>query len=98
MLDQLKLTQNLMNELDKKTESSIHRAERVFRAIDPNDITNYDLICFCIEFLALEAQNNFRYLLIPVKHLAELHFHAHYLRAQNGTSEDSKMDRTFSGP
>lgn len=80
-MNSFRLSTELVNELDKYEDSPNKIAERILPKLSSKQISNYELLCFCVEFIALEAQNNLRYLLIVSKALSKVFYFSHYMRA-----------------
>jgi hypothetical protein len=75
------LTPELAQELDKYSPSVSERAGKVWGVLSPemkDKVIIYDLSCFCVEFLSLQAQNEMPFMLDSVKKVASMFYYAHY--------------------
>lgn len=95
-MKEFNLTPALTEKLNKLSPSPSDRAQNVLAQLPKDSITNYDLTCFCIEYLALEAQNNMPYLLAPVKEVIREFYFYHYLRIFEGALAMHEGEREVS--
>lgn len=74
------LTSQLMEDVNKNTPAPDERAQFVMNVIkEHNDnITNWDLLCFCVEYMGAQALV-YPWLLEPAKQASRLVYMAHYL-------------------
>jgi hypothetical protein len=71
--------QRRIEELDKQIPSPQQRAERVWRVISINDpeLTTWDVLCFCAEFVALTCER-YQWMMPLAKKFISLVYSAHY--------------------
>lgn len=73
-----------MREIDAKYKSPKDRAEHVFRILQKHKITNWDSLCFAVEFMAYQATDPYMsWLEQPARHAAQLLYTMHYEMAEN---------------
>lgn len=74
-----KLSPDLVQRLNEFEKSPSQIAQEILRKL-PDDITDYELMCFCIEYIGLQAQSNHAYMLDQVKTVVRMFNYGHYLR------------------
>lgn len=75
--------QQLIDAVDKVKESPDSRALRVYNLIKDNPkVTNWDVICFCSQFLASQI-HSLPWLNAPVKVLSRLIYTQHYVMIED---------------
>ena len=82
-MKEFNLNPEIAAHLDTFSPSISNRAAEVWDKIPKeakDTITIYDLSCFCLEFLSLQAQNEMQYLLPTTKEVAKVFYYSHYLR------------------
>lgn len=80
----LRLTPELIEELDKHYPSPGLLAARVYNELQTKDLTNEDLQAFCVEYLASQAQTGeLAYMMNEIKSVNKLFYIAHYDRICN---------------
>jgi hypothetical protein len=102
----LKLTPELIEHLDKLAPSPKELAAKVFNILKAqhSELTDYEISCFCVEFLGMMVLQEYEFLLAPVKTLSKDFYYSHYLRtyehiwAQIGEQALTKEDTIKSGP
>lgn len=86
--------QRRIEETDAITPSPSARAERVWRLLqvhDP-DLTTWDVLCFCAEFIALTAQR-YQWILPIARRFVGLVYSAHYYDEHRTDSEADRITR-----
>jgi|SRR5215203_720207 len=80
--------------IDAQTLSPAARAQVVWAALKEKlpDATNWDLICFCTEYLGY-CVSEFEWLEPPAKRLSTLVYTAHYLNAHAITESETRIKR-----
>lgn len=83
--------QKRIEELDATIASPQQRAERVWRVISVNDpdLTTWDVLCFCAEFVALTCER-YQWMMPLAKKFISLVYSAHYYDEHR---TDDKFDR-----
>lgn len=83
--------QRRITELDAHIASPQQRAERVWRVISMNDpdLTTWDVLCFCAEFVALTCER-YQWMMPLAKKFINLVYSAHYYDEHR---TDDKFDR-----
>jgi len=78
--------------IDKITPSPYTRAQSVYTILRKQNLSNWDLVCFCIEFLALQA-HTYNWLTSFIKPLARIVYTTHYYEGESiGLYENPKSD------
>lgn len=77
--------------IDARTPSPTQRAERVWNILQTHDpdLTTWDVLCFCAEFIALNAER-YHWIVPLAKKFVSLVYSAHYY---DETRVDSESDR-----
>ena len=79
----LKLTPELIEKYDKLAPSPAALASKVYKAIKDLDLTNQDLQCFCVEYLASQVQTGeLLFMEHEVKELNRMYYLSHYYRIE----------------
>jgi hypothetical protein len=80
-----------IRDIDAKHPSPQQRAERVWRVISTNDpdLTTWDVLCFCAEFVALTCER-YQWMIPLAKKFVSLVYSAHYYDEHR---TDDKFDR-----
>ena len=102
----LNLTPKLIEDLDKLAPSPRELAAKVFGILrtQHEDLTDYELSCFAVEFLGMMVLREYEFLMQPVKTLSKDFYYAHYLRVtenlcqQTGDQELTPKVITSAGP
>lgn len=91
----LQLTPELIEKLDKVEPSPSERAAIVFRLLAErcSELTNQDLQCFAIEYLASQvATGELAFCEQEIKRLAKIYYLAHYYRVSCQAPLDSGLN------
>lgn len=77
--------EDIINELDKTSPSPDVRAMYVLRELQGLDavLTEWDIICFCVEYLGMVASQSFPILMSNSKALAKIVYMIHYQSEEN---------------
>ena len=81
-------------EIDRLIPSPEQRAQEVYNAIKQTlpDKTNWDVICFCINYLGLSAQA-YDWMESAVRHLSRQIYNAHYFKTEElGLTSDIQKE------
>ena len=84
-----------IRDIDSRKPSPQQRAERVWRVISVNDpdLTTWDVLCFCAEFVALTSQR-YQWILPLAKRFVSLIYSAHYYDEERSDSISDRITRT----
>jgi hypothetical protein len=91
-----KITPEIIEEIDSKHKSPAVRSGEVFRFFkqmkDSNNLLDYDLTCFAIDWLGSQALTNIEFLCEDVMKLTQKFYYAHYYRLCQDNQESSTKE------
>lgn len=89
---------DVMKQVEADTNGPSHRAARVYNHLSKSEFTNWDVLCFAVEYIA-SMTGVLSWLAEPARHLVRLLYIAHYIRFESTSWLDTKRLETNSlGP